>query len=222
MNHERQRHMQVLRPAHRVGDDDARQQHVRRPEPEHARRFRARCDGHGRRQGAVRSAPRARHGRAWSTLHEPFRPLPAVAAHGREKGILVKAEKREPLVTPIELAEFLQVSPGTARRIMREHGAIQIGHQLRWTNAKLERYLRTKGSRPGCTSERPLKSDSGDEDESGHSGPTTTEASSTPRAPTKPTAPPRLKLLDASSASAPFLQPIKPATLRKRTRSPKH
>lgn len=51
----------------------------------------------------------------------------------------------EPLITPKELGVLLKVSINSARKIMRENGGIYVGAQLRWTQAKYERFLRTGG-----------------------------------------------------------------------------
>jgi len=126
---------------------------------------------------------------------------------------------REPLITPAQLAEILQVSLNTARRIMREQGAISVGAQLRWTATKLERYLRMGGS--GCTDERRSNNDSSNEAASGPSKDTTTPANDTRRAPIRAIAKPRLKLLAASSENDPFLRPIRPRRGRKDLRSDK-
>jgi hypothetical protein len=126
---------------------------------------------------------------------------------------------REPLITPAELAKILQVSINTARRIMREQGVVFAGAQLRWTTTKLERYLRLGGS--GCTNASHSKNGSSCEDESSPSRATTTPANDTQPAPTKPTDVPRLTLLEKSKPTAPYLQPIQPATARKRSRSRK-
>jgi hypothetical protein len=125
---------------------------------------------------------------------------------------------REPLLTPAEIAAVLQVSINTARRIMRENGGLWVGSQLRWTNVKLERYLRS-GETAG-TAEHHFKNDSTSETPSGMPGDTTTPAGNTPYPPTKPIGKPRLRLLDKSNAISPFLRPITPAT-QKRSRSRK-
>jgi len=125
---------------------------------------------------------------------------------------------REPLLTVADVASILRVSLNTARRIMREERAIQVGKQLRWTQTKLERYLRAGGSNDPCHASEPLsKTDCINAVVFGGSPDTTLPANDTESPPTKRNGSPQLKLLGASKSSELF-PPIAPRVKRKSSR----
>lgn len=122
----------------------------------------------------------------------------------------------EPLLTPADVAAALRVSRNTARAIMRaQGGTIRVGKQLRWTAARLARYVRTGGSdETGCTPKTRLKDVSTNAVACGGSGDGTTPTSDMPSVPIKPSAVPRLTLL-ARKKDAERFPPIRMRQSRK-------
>jgi hypothetical protein len=118
---------------------------------------------------------------------------------------------REPLITPAELAEILQVSINTARKIMREEGAISVGAQLRWTVTKLERFLRAGGT--GHTAPRSRT------DHAAHQVRPSTPDDADDIAPfRRPIVPRTVPRDDKSSATSRYLRPIVPHTVPRGSR----
>lgn len=61
----------------------------------------------------------------------------------------------EPLLTPRDVARLLKVSLRTARKVMTANKPIMVGQQLRWTKARLEKFVNSGGKAwPGNPSKK--------------------------------------------------------------------